>query len=388
MIEMSDTKRILILPFIMLLLTLECRPEVGVTTNEELSSEQITSPSLALPSTQSISPPTTLLPSDSIPTTSTTISQESNIPEATIKKVDTETTPIVYLLPRQIAIEAMVVEVGENFTREVGIRYGYNRSEIRAPSNSIKGMDLNFAASPDPVSVMQFRDSDSGYAVERTNRTPGLGLQLGKISISTGEFNAILRAHIRTGDAEIRSQPIAIALEDSETHIQTVDEIPFQDVRFIGARLTPYLDVSFEKVGVTLTVTPSLAGPNRNFVRLKINQLEVSQVSSYITVRHVSRPVVAISSARSEVLLNDRETLVLGGLKSERERQTKISVPIIGKIPYIGALFSYKKHIREKTDIYFFITPTILFCGENPAFPKDFIHTNLKSDQFKQDKFF
>lgn len=282
-------------------------------------------------------------------------------------------TPVI---PKQIAIEALVVEVGENFNKEIGLRYGLMRDNAKNPNSNLKGIDMNFMTDPNTqIYVPRFQTNKGEYTVgleDKDAAPPGLDLSLSGITLGSGEISAMLRAYIQSGDAEIRSQPIAVALEGTEAYIQTVDQIPFQDVKFVGSRLTPFLDVSFETVGITLNVTPTIEGDKKDKVRLKITKLEVSQVTSYIKNKSITRPVVAKSEANTEVVLSNKETLVLGGLKSEREATSIERLPILGKLPIIGALFRHKRDTIEKTNIYFFITPIVLEPGENPVFPKDF----------------
>lgn len=289
-------------------------------------------------------------------------------------------TPTPYM-KRQIAIEALVVEVGENLTREVGFRYGFTRDNKTNPNSNLKGIDINYLTNPNTlVYIPGFQINDDGtYSLPLDSSvaaSPGVELTLGGMNIGPGELSAILKAYLQTGDAEIRSQPITVALEGTEAQIQTIDEIPFQDVKFIGSKSSPFLDISFENVGITCNVVPSIEGEKKDMIRLKLNKLEVSEVSSYLKDKQITRPIVAKAQANTEVVLKDRETLVLGGLKSERESESIERLPLLGKIPVIGIFFRYKKTQTEKTDVYFFITPTILETGENPLFPKDF--ANIK----------
>ncbi len=280
-------------------------------------------------------------------------------------------------LPRQIAIEGLVVEVGENMTRELGLEYSYNRSEARSPGSVLEGATFRFPIPPRSVTVPNFVDTDSTFKIEQENRELGLGVNIVGMDISRGVLAARLRVLVSTGDAEIKSQPMAVALENTKAIIETVDEVPFQDVIFMPNKPVPRLDVSFEKVGVKLEVTPTIENEKLRLVRLNIEKIEVSSVTRFITIRGVSRPLFAKSEASTEVVIPSGETLVIGGLKSQHDRRAISGIPFLQKIPLIGLLFRNTKIIKEQTDVLFFITPYILEPGENPILPVDFAHYPL-----------
>jgi type IV pilus assembly protein PilQ len=281
--------------------------------------------------------------------------------------------------PRQIAIEGLVVEVGEDMTRELGLEYSYNRSEARSPGSVLKGATFRFPTAPRSVTVPDFVDTDSAFKIDQQDRELGFGINIVGMDISRGVLAARLRALVNTGDAEIKSQPMAVALENTKAIIETVDEVPFQDVKFLPNQTSPLLDVSFEKVGVRLEVTPIIENEKLRLVRLNIEKIEVSSVSSFITIRGVSRPLFAKSDASTEVVIGSGETLVIGGLKSQRDREAVSGIPFLRKVPLIGILFRNTRVIKEQTDVLFFITPYILEPGENPILPVDFSHYPTKT---------
>ena len=272
-----------------------------------------------------------------------------------------------------VAIDAAIVEMGENSTRDLGIDYTYNRDENISPNSIFEGLFVNFPYTPDLVLVPDFQDTESGQNVGYISRFPGLGINLTGMNTNRGIFEANFRALLESGKAEIISQPTAVSVDGEIVEIETTDKIPFQDVKF-DKHGNPRVEVSFENVGVKLFVTPTIVGEKRDKIKLNIKELEVSGVSTYYTIKSVSRPVFVRSTAQTEVVLNNRETLILGGLKSERDRTIENRIPIIGRIPILGYLFKNQKRTKEKTDVLFFITPYILLEGENPKFPPDFLH--------------
>ncbi|MFC1601592.1 type II secretion system protein GspD [Candidatus Sumerlaeota bacterium] len=285
----------------------------------------------------------------------------------------------------QVAIEALVVEINENRTRDLGIEYTFNRNELYHPDNILEAVDASLPITLPPVNVPVFDDVGQlgGFALGHISRTPGIGATLAGMDLgSAGRVSASLRALLEQGDAEIRTRPIAVALNGTKVTIETVDEIPFQDVVFKGN--SDRLDVKFEKVGVKLHVTPRIVEPlERQLIDLDLTKIEVSGVSTFITVRKVNRPVFVTSSANSRIVLHNAETLVIGGLKSKREVVMEDRIPVLGRIPLLGWLFKSQHKEIQNTDVLFFLTPYILPPGVNPILPFDFEHDQvLNSRQF------
>ena len=249
----------------------------------------------------------------------------------------------------QIAIEALVVEVNESRSREIGVDYALDVKELG------KIAIQNIAAA----------------------RIPGIGASFTDISVANlGTIAADLRLLLDSGDAAVRTRPVAVALNATVVEIETVNEVPYQDVAFDQGNAL--LRVAWEKVGVRLKVLPRLLvdDPERR-IELDIQELNVSSVSDFVNIRGVSRPVFQTSNATTKVLLHDAETLVIGGLKSKRKITRENRVPFLGQIPLLGVLFKYQEQKTENTDIVFYITPHILTPGMNPILPFDFENTDL-----------
>jgi len=291
---------------------------------------------------------------------------------------------------KQIAVEAMVVEVNENYMREIGMDHTFNRIEQNpdgtpadGASNSIKGVDSSFLPVFAPVWVPTFTDTDAtgSYAIGQVQRQPGIGATLSGIDIgNTGQIVSQVRGMLEQGKAEIRTRPIVVALNGTSAEISTVDEVPYQDVNYVPNTALALLNVTYENVGVKLTVTPTIIEPlEKQMVSLHIPNIEVSGVSHYATTRDVNRPVFFKANTNGKYFLHNGETLVISGLKSRREITRESRIPIIGRIPLLSWLFkNQRKEFRDR-DILFFITPYILPPGTNPLLPFDFEHQEVLS---------
>ena len=275
---------------------------------------------------------------------------------------------------RQVAIEAMVVEISEEFTRNLGLSYTLNRNEDRAAGNNLKAVDVRFPFNPDLVKVATFTDASNsqGYDVGFDQQLPGLGLRLSGMDIGMGRFSANLRTLLLSGNAEVRAHTIAVALNNTPVIIETVDEVPFQDVKYDKG--LQRLDVSFEKVGVKLRSKPLILDLQKGRIQLDIEELDLSSVSGYVTLQNVNRPIFAKSSANTTVEMTHGETFILGGFKIKREVVKESGIPFLRRIPLLGYLFKSEKKVQENKDVLFFITPYLLDLSASPILPYDFEH--------------
>jgi type II secretory pathway component GspD/PulD (secretin) len=264
-----------------------------------------------------------------------------------------------------VAIEALVIEVNEERTRELGIRYGFND---QGGSGILDGGDISLGNAIAPVRVPVLISGLGGKnAIGYENRLPGLGISLSGMNIGSSVVSARLRALLDTGDASIRTRPIAVALNKTPVAIETVSEVPYLDTD-----KSKQLRVSFEKVGVRMAVTPTIQHMRPGVVKLVIENIEVSSVSSFITTENVDRPVFNTSSTQTDVSLREGETFVIGGLKTRRKIHSEERVPLLGDIPVLGLLFRSQSDLERSMDVLFFITPYIISPGENIFLPHDF----------------
>ncbi|NQU43715.1 hypothetical protein HQ520_10540, partial [bacterium] len=151
----------------------------------------------------------------------------------------------------QIAIEGIVVEVNNDYSRSLGIDYSVG---------------------------------DLGSLILDTATEAGIGATFSDIGIGDYvDVTANVRALADTGSADIRTRPVAVALNNTKVKIQTISEIPFQDVKFDN-RGNPQFAVTFKKVGVVLEVTPRIIKEDsKRSIELDIENLEVSGVSRFVT---------------------------------------------------------------------------------------------------------
>jgi len=282
-----------------------------------------------------------------------------------------------------VAVEALVVEVNEERTRDLGLTYGGNGGNDSG--GIVQGGEAQLGRALQTVNVpILIPGADGQNAVGFTPRLPGLGLSLTGMNVGTAQISAKLRALLDTGEAAVRTRPVAVALNKTPVRIETVNEGP---VLIIAGQAAAYgqLSIDFRKVGVLMEVTPEIVSLRPGVATLAINKLEVSSVSNLVTTRSIDRPVFVKSAAQqTRITLAEGETFLFGGLKTRRTEHIEQRVPVLGAIPLVGLLFRSQQDIERNLDVLFFITPHILEPGQNFLLPYDFknqkalgIHTAL-----------
>jgi type II secretory pathway component GspD/PulD (secretin) len=275
-----------------------------------------------------------------------------------------------------VAIEALVLEVNKNLARDLGIKYTFNRNEENHPDNILEGADTNLPASFDRVGIPAFSDVGTlgGFAIEQMVRSQGIGTTLQGMDLGrAGRVSAEIRALLQQGVAEIYTRPIAITLNNTTVEINTVDDIPYQDVKWDEKKKTNNLTVSNKKVGVKLMVTPKIISLEEQIIELNLLNIEVSGVSHYVNANRVSLPVFVESSTKTKVRLPHGGALQIGGLITKREVVVESRVPILGRIPILGWLFKSQHKEVQNRDVIFIISPHLLDPGVNCPLPQGFL---------------
>jgi type II secretory pathway component GspD/PulD (secretin) len=282
----------------------------------------------------------------------------------------------------QIAIEAVVVEVNEEYSRQVGIQYTYSRNVDKrgVPDPAIvKGIDVNAPPRVPGVVVPQMNIIPGGFNFGEVARAAGVGFSLTGMDVSDGQVGVRLRALIEEGKAQIRSRPMAVTLNKQLVKIETVDKVPYQDVTF-GSGGSSQMAIQFEPVGVKLHVMPDIKSLQEGVVELDLIKLEVSALGRFVNLGNVQRPVFLKSEANTKVAVHDHDTLIIGGFKIEQDMNRGQGVPFLRRIPVIGYAFSNESKSLQRRDILFYITPHILKPGVQPTLPPRFEHREAVAD--------
>jgi type II secretory pathway component GspD/PulD (secretin) len=185
----------------------------------------------------------------------------------------------------------------------------------------------------------------------------GLGdLVVQVMSLGKYEINAIITAARRRGDVRIVSRPVILASNNTEARLLVGSQRPFVQVSRAVPTETPNRDqvVQYRDVGTKLTVRPTVN--QDGYVSLMIQQ-EISQATEEV---QFDAPVISTRETTTQVLVGDGQTIVLGGITDTQRDHVRTGVPILVDIPIIGGVFGSTSTRTTETELFLFITPTIL----------------------------
>lgn len=270
---------------------------------------------------------------------------------------------------RQVRIEARVVVVSEDFSRDLGARFGYTgtrttgdgligTSGTAAATDSIASSAMtNMAAGtgPYPVTVPVGAAASSRYNVNLPAPSPAgtlAALVLGADYLVDLELSAAQSE----GKGEVISQPSIIAANQQEAVISQGTEIPYQEAASSGAAT-----IQFKPAKLELRVTPLITPDNRLILDISVKKDRVGQV--IVTSGGVNVPAIDTSELNTRVFLGDGQTVVLGGILETERRDSEKKVPYLGDIPVLGHLFKSASKVNNKDELLIFVTPKILREG-------------------------
>jgi len=263
---------------------------------------------------------------------------------------------------RQVLIEARIVIVNDDFGRELGIRWGFTGVADKG-TNGLYA--ITGRANGTDSMVNSFIDNGNGD-VDAPNQSDRFMVNL-PVANPAGSFalaildddyliDLELSAAQAEGNGEVISSPRVITANQKTAKIEQGVEIPYQEASSSGATT-----VSFKDAVLSLTVTPQITPDDRIVMDLEVTKDSVGELVSDGFGGRV--PSIDTRKVSTQVLVNNGQTVVLGGIyETERAEQTT-KVPFLGDIPALGALFRSTKVVSNKSELLIFITPKILKEG-------------------------
>jgi type IV pilus assembly protein PilQ len=270
---------------------------------------------------------------------------------------------------RQVLIESRIVVANDDFSRDLGVRMGATFVSERGNdglltitgsgegANTIVGSgrdNLNSTGSAFPVALPGLNDR---YNVNLPIAEPAGRIGLAILG-SDYLVDLELSAAQAEGRGEIVSSPRVITANQKQALIEQGVEIPFQEAAASGATAT-----QFKKAVLSLTVTPQITPDDRIIMDLEVTQDTVGQFVPSATGGLV--PSIDTRRIITQVLVNDGETVVLGGIYETERRDAEDKVPLLGDIPGLGRLFKRNSTTSNKRELLIFVTPKILREGSN-----------------------
>ncbi len=271
---------------------------------------------------------------------------------------------------RQVLIEARIVIVSDDFSRELGVRFGSTVAFDHGGSdgggilggNSYVTEDDEVVltrASPDSRGTPGFVQGDASdrYMVDLPVANPAGRLALTLLD-SDYLVDLELSAAQAEGRGEIISTPRIITANQKEASIEQGQEIPYQESSSSGATTT-----QFKKAVLSLKVTPQITPDNRVILSITVSKDSVGELVNSATGGFV--PSIDTREIITQVMVNDGQTVVLGGILETERRDAENKVPLLGDVPVLGRLFKTTTTSDNKDELLIFVTPKILREGAN-----------------------
>ncbi len=255
---------------------------------------------------------------------------------------------------RQVLIEARVVVANDDFTKDLGVRFGVTRDTTTG--NTEGGV---VAGSSSAVSTLLTPTGDLVASTDRFNvnfpAPPGSASIA--LALATLPFGTLLELELSAMQAEARgeviSSPRLITASQKTAYIEQGVEIPFLEASSSGAAT-----VSFRKAVLSLEVTPQITPDARVIMDLLVKKDTVGEL--FDAGNGVATPSIDTREVSTQVLVNNGDTVVLGGVYEQTVLNSVTRVPFFSDLPLVGALFRSTSDIDEKSELLIFITPKIV----------------------------
>ncbi len=300
------------------------------------------------------------------PRGSVTVDQRTNtlLISDTIEQIDDIRSLVAELdrPVRQVLIESRIVIARHDFNHELGVRFGVtaaredSRANLLATSGSSTGLDL-----VNRQAIINRRATQGGTSLpidppslnDRLNVNLPVANPAGRMGFSVLAADYLLDLELSAleaeGQGEVISTPRVITANQAQATIKQGVQIPYQEATQAGAGTA----VSFQEANLEMEVTPLITPDNRVQMNLKITQNTIGEIFAGV-------PSIDTRELETRVLIDNGQTVVLGGIFQEERNFETSKVPVLGDVPVLGALFRNRGTRDQKRELLIFVTPTIL----------------------------
>ena len=276
--------------------------------------------------------------------------------------------------PRQVLIEAKLVEVNLNNQINYGVQWDYmsldrgkvgGQQGITSVGTTAGFTDATIQKSGGALDLNAENNVTTTGGIGAAGRGTGVSLAADRIfgALTFGRItnnfvlNATLNAAASEGKAKVLSEPKIATLNNQSANINVTTQIPYVTSN-VAATGVQTQTVSYVQTGIQLTVTPSINADGR--ITLLVNPL-VSQPSTTASGSTATgAPAIDSRQANTTVLVRDGETIVIGGLIADTLQDTVSKIPLLGDIPVLGWLFKKKTKSRVRAELLIFVTTRIM----------------------------
>jgi len=279
-------------------------------------------------------------------------------PTAVIREIKNVVTQLDRSRP-QVLIEAVIAELSEDQAKRLSAQLAYtskNRGGYLTKFDNLLTTLIGVGTDGDVSSA----DATAlGAALGTAATTIGVA---GDFDPVTGKGIGVLIQALKTdGSTKILSTPSVVTLDNEEATLSVGEEVPFQTGSFTSSNNgsnNPFTTINREEVGVKLKVKPQIS--KGDSVRL-----EIEQESSKVKSGEPGLQTTSKSTMQTNVLIQDGELLILGGLIEDQTNGTATKVPLLGDIPLLGRLFRSTSKSDSQSVLMMFIRPTIIRTAED-----------------------
>lgn len=240
--------------------------------------------------------------------------------------------------------------MSSDFSKELGVKWSGSK-QIEAGDRVIGLGGSGFGAGRNTDGLPTFSGDNSVFTDLSVTNTARSAINIGFATNGT-ILNLELSALLSDGGGEVISQPKVITADKTKAVIKSGKEIPYQEKTSSGATST-----SFKDAVLGLEVIPQITPDGRVIMDIKINNDESTATDA------TSIPIITTNEISTQVLVEDGETIVLGGVFKHTKKNSTQKVPLLGDIPGLGKLFRHDTKQDEKSELLVFITPRIVNDG-------------------------
>ena len=285
------------------------------------------------------------------PRTNTLIINDTSVKIDQIRKM----IDLLDVSVKQVMVEARIVRASTDFTKEMGVKWGLVSQGINKNNNLLVGgseqtlWDLRGEA-----------NENGGYDIQRPdNLNVDLGVAgaagrvaFGLISLSDFMLDLELSALQSDGYGEVISTPKVLTADKQQAKVASGQQIPYQTTTTSGGGTTA--DTQFKDALLSLEVTPSITPDGKVQMQLLINSDSPSGTAPNGEI------ILNKNEINTNVLVNNGETVVLGGIFEQETQTQQTKVPFLGDLPYVGRLFRKDLKSEDKRELLIFVTPRIV----------------------------
>ena len=263
---------------------------------------------------------------------------------------------------RQVLIEARIVEADDKFGRSLGVRLG--AADLRGVRGGVPGYtlggdnrvtvggNLNAVGSQTQQVPGALPFSDTQFVNLPAGAQGGFNAATFALSLFGATANRFLNLEISALEADGRgkvvSSPRLITADQIKAVIKQGTRIPYQRATNSGATAIEFIDATLK-----LEVTPQITPEGNVILDVEVNKDSVGAVTGGV-------PSINTKSVKTQVLVENGGTVVIGGIFEQNDRTDEVKVPFLGDVPYLGNLFKTKSRILDRTELLIFLTPKVV----------------------------